>query len=211
MSLAKSQLFSLILTSWFLIIPSCYYAVDIQMQNNTFTGDLPDLSANVNLQRIDLSFNDLSGELDSKLFELPSLELLYLDHNDLEGPIPDNFGGSTSLIDIYLQDNLLTGDIPDVDPGILPNIGELFWLRHEIGLNRLHLLNSYLFFLTEEIVLGKNKLTGPVPDSICSLRSNRPNEFITLRVDCEPPTENEPPQNQCALGCCTSCVIGKLP
>ncbi len=95
------------------------------MQNNTFTGAIPDFSASENLIRVDLSFNDLSGELSSNIFELPNLELLYLDHNALEGPIPDNFGGSTSLKDIYLQDNLLTGAIPNVSGNILQNIGEL--------------------------------------------------------------------------------------
>lgn len=131
------------------------------------------------MERLDLSNNNLDGQLDTKLFEMPNLRLLYLFENELAGPIPANFGGSQSLKDIYLYDNLLTGDIPNVAEPSLSNL--------------------------EELILSQNKIGGSVPVSICDLRSTN---LERIRVDCTPES-GQPPQVACPENCCTSCRVGK--
>jgi len=153
--------------------------VTVELHNNSLNGDIPDLSESTNLKRLDLSSNELNGQLDAKLFEMPNLRLLYLFENKLIGGIPVNFGGSTSLRDIYLYDNLLTGEIPDVVDPSLSNL--------------------------EELIVSQNKIGGVVPSGICGLRSTN---LDTLRVDCTP-LSGQPPQVVCAQNCCTSCRIGK--
>ncbi|CAI0458546.1 unnamed protein product [Linum tenue] len=61
---------------------------------------------------LDLSNNQLSGEIPNSLGNLRSLKVLNLSHNSLSGPIPASFGNIKELESLDLSHNNLSGDIP---------------------------------------------------------------------------------------------------
>ncbi|CAI0430800.1 unnamed protein product [Linum tenue] len=62
---------------------------------------------------LDLSNNQLPGEIPNSLGNLRSLKVLNLSHNSLFGPIPTSFGNIKELESLDLSHNNLSGDIPE--------------------------------------------------------------------------------------------------
>ena len=139
---------------------------------------------------LNLTSNQLKGEIPPELANLTNLRLLALGGNELTGPIPTWLGGLTNLEELYLWENELTGTIP-AELGSLVNLKEL-WLPNnqltgeipaELGsLSNLELLSLSANQLTGEIPaelgsltnLGKlhlweNELTGTIPAELGSL------------------------------------------
>ena len=88
---------------------------------------------------LDLTRNNLSGQIPPELGTLSSLRLLYLGGNRLSGEIPTELGNLTNLGHLALYHNELSGVIPP-ELGNIPNLSLL--------------------------TLFGNKLTGCVPDSL---------------------------------------------
>lgn len=86
----------------------------LYLDENQLEGEIPNLSALIRLQVLDLGDNNLTGEVPSWLNGLLSLLLLYLNDNQLEGEIPD-LSARTALILLDLSGNNLTGEIPDLN------------------------------------------------------------------------------------------------
>ncbi|PNY15421.1 receptor-like protein kinase, partial [Trifolium pratense] len=63
-------------------------------------------------QTIDLSSNNLSGEVPLELFQLVQLQTLNLSHNNLIGTIPKTIGGMKNIESLDLSNNKLCGEIP---------------------------------------------------------------------------------------------------
>ena len=59
-----------------------------------------------------------------------------------------------------------------------------------------------LLSMKAELLIHNNILTGPVPDSLCELRSEY-EDFKLFHADCFPFLNVA--QNPCAFGCCTDC------
>ena len=91
------------------------------------------------VRHLDLSFNNLQGNLPAALASLTALETLDLRSNNLGGPIPADLLRSPSLRCLYLSDNSLTGPLPH-------HVGEMTAL--------------------EEMALDNNPITGPLPESL---------------------------------------------
>ncbi|KAJ4815993.1 Leucine-rich repeat transmembrane protein kinase [Rhynchospora pubera] len=62
------------------------------------------------LQKLDLSFNNITGQLPQSLFSLSTLKYLFLGNNSLTGSLPS--GKSSSLLNIDLSYNELSGSFP---------------------------------------------------------------------------------------------------
>ena len=79
-----------------------------------FTGSIPSSIFNLSsLQEISLSFNKFSGHLSSDMFDhLPQLWYLDLSRNQLSGEIPTSLFKCKELECIILRDNQLEGTIP---------------------------------------------------------------------------------------------------
>ncbi|KAH0979334.1 hypothetical protein GBA52_006511 [Prunus armeniaca] len=92
-----------------------------------------------NLQVVDLSLNQFSGEIASDIGVLSSLLSLNLSGNSLVGPIPVTIGELKALDNVDLSENRLSGSIP-------LEIGGAFSLK--------------------ELRLENNLLTGKIPTSI---------------------------------------------
>ncbi|KAK9104988.1 hypothetical protein Scep_021832 [Stephania cephalantha] len=88
--------------------------VDITLRNNTFRSRLPpEFFKNFqSLQRLDLSYNELSGQFPSSLLSLSSIQYLNLAENKLTGALPTNQKCSDGLAFVDLSLNLLSGKLP---------------------------------------------------------------------------------------------------
>jgi len=80
--------------------------------NNRFSGSLP--SELGKFLGIDLSFNDLSGNLPSDLFD-DRLSMLILNDNELTGSLPVEVITASQLTTLWLWNNELSGTIPPLN------------------------------------------------------------------------------------------------
>ncbi|XP_062182367.1 probable LRR receptor-like serine/threonine-protein kinase At1g67720 [Phragmites australis] len=80
--------------------------VELRLDGNSFSGQVPDFSECHNLQYIHLENNQLTGELPPSLGDLPNLKELYVQNNKLSGQVPRalfkrsiifNFSGNSGL------------------------------------------------------------------------------------------------------------------
>ncbi|KAH7437087.1 hypothetical protein KP509_05G055600 [Ceratopteris richardii] len=92
-------------------IPSSYSQLEglrkLSLRNCNLTGAIPDLSAMSNLTYLDLSGNRLSGQLPSDIS--PLMTVIELSHNELDGDIPDVFYKLGDLQLLSLRNNFLNG------------------------------------------------------------------------------------------------------
>ena len=93
---------------------------------------------------LDLSQNQLRGELPPAIGRLTDLQELFLWGNQLSGPIPPELGHLGNLAQMYIWANQFSGTIP-------PELGSLANL--------------------ERLVLGINELSGPIPPELGNLSS----------------------------------------
>ncbi|KAG6490436.1 hypothetical protein ZIOFF_051732 [Zingiber officinale] len=111
---------------------------------------------------IDLSHNNLSGEIPNEMMMLRGLHFLSLSNNHLTGIIPENIAVLTELFSLDLSMNNLTGTIPS-------NLSALNFLRHlNLSFNNLSgqipTGNQFLTFNDPSIYAGNKDLCGwPLP------------------------------------------------
>ena len=60
----------------------------VWLDNNNFTGPIPDLSNCTSLFDLQLSYNHFTGLVPASLMSIPSLRNVSLDNNELQGPYP---------------------------------------------------------------------------------------------------------------------------
>ncbi|XP_028760500.1 receptor-like protein EIX2 [Neltuma alba] len=117
-----------------------------------------------NLAVLNLSSNNLSGELLGCWDHFKSLQILDLSNNQLSGRIPNSMGSLSQLKQLVLQHNFFTGGLPSFE-----------------NATKLQMLD-----------LGKNDLSGPIPPSwtrdnlkeleTVSLRMNKLDENLPLHL-----------------------------
>ncbi|CAA7032063.1 unnamed protein product [Microthlaspi erraticum] len=85
----------------------------LSLSKNNLTGNIIALSNNINLQKLDLSHNSLSGQIPSSLGSVSSLRYLDLTGNSFSGTLSDDFfTNCSSLRYLSLSHNHLEGQIP---------------------------------------------------------------------------------------------------
>ncbi|OMO88199.1 hypothetical protein COLO4_20374 [Corchorus olitorius] len=120
----------------------------IDLSSNNLVGEIPDhltkLSA---LGTLNLSWNHLTGRIPENIGDLKRLETLDLSHNYLYGPIPPSMSSMTLLNHLNLSFNNLSGQIPTS--------------------------NQFQTFNDPSIYQGNLKLCGPPLSTSCSSTSNK--------------------------------------
>lgn len=140
---------------------------NINLSYNNLTGQLPEeLGKLAELNSLNLDSNNLTGEIPECISKLTSLQYLNLSFNTLEGNIPTVIGNLTSLTGLYLGYNNLTGSIPE-SIGNLTALEYLFLSTNKLEGNIPQSIGS-LTALTN-LALDSNYLTGTIPESIGNL------------------------------------------
>ncbi|XP_048433258.1 receptor-like protein 7 [Pyrus x bretschneideri] len=117
--------------------------VHLDLSANNFNGSVPSFSMAKNLTLLDLSYNQLTGQINSSLWEnLTSLVNLDLRHNLLDGTIPPSVFSLPMLQKLQLSDNEFSGKLP------------------EFG----------AIAVLDTLDLSSNKLEGPIPKSVLKFR-----------------------------------------
>ena len=129
--------------SWHGITVANGRVTGIELSHNNLQGNLPkELGELSGLTTLILSGNQLTGTISPDMGNLRFLTTLDLSRNQLTGAIPEELGNMTVIVNFYLHGNQLTGEIPD----------------SFIGLDRV-----------ERIQLHENQLSGNIPAGFSSL------------------------------------------
>ena len=150
-------------------------AVSLRLNDNFWNGTVPDVFENYGkLDFFDISNTMLSGTIPKTIFSVPTLRLVYMSKCNLIGNIPSNYADPPILRDLYLDNNKLTGTVPPIRSGKLTRLNEF--------------------------LIQGNKITGLMPDSVCSLRSEH--ILDDLWSDCG----GSSPEIECDFPeCCNRC------
>ncbi|GAU35560.1 hypothetical protein TSUD_384080 [Trifolium subterraneum] len=85
----------------------------IDLSKNNLSGEIPvKITQLIHLGALNLSWNHLTGKIPSEIGLLKDLENLDLSHNNLSGPIPPSMTSMTFLSHLNLSYNNLSGRIP---------------------------------------------------------------------------------------------------
>ncbi|KAL8122763.1 hypothetical protein AgCh_010948 [Apium graveolens] len=124
-----------------------------------FGGSVPySISGMTKIEYINLSRNQLQGQLSDMFGSLSSLSTLDLSFNSLTGDLPESFSALSSMANMYLQNNQFTGTI-----NVLANLP-------------LHNLN-----------VGNNRFSGWIPDRLKSIIQREGNSWSSGPAPPPPP------------------------
>ncbi|KAI4299952.1 hypothetical protein L6164_033372 [Bauhinia variegata] len=144
-------------------------ATTLDLSNNNFTdaSDLLCAKTAKELLLLDISNNQLWGELPRCQMHLESLVLLDLTNNNLQGTIPESVGLSTHIQSLHLGNNNFIGELPSS----LRNCTELIILD-AIQNSLSGPIPSWIGDELRQLVvlsLRSNRFSGTLPSSICHL------------------------------------------
>ena len=145
--------------------------IELDLSQNQLTGEIPaEIGRLTDLQDLDLFGNQLRGEIRPEIGSLANVTRLALWANQLTGEIPAEFGNLASLEWVALGINELSGELPP-ELGNLTNLAEAdFTLNQFSGEIPAELGN--LINLTW-LVFWSNKLSGEIPPELGNLTNLR--------------------------------------
>ena len=160
----------------------------IDVKGNGFSGSVDSamFGNSKNLQYVDLSDNEFtSTEFPSFFFDFPSLGVLDLSQNNIQGELPTDISANTQLKYLAVQTNGLTGDIP-YNLVNLKNLTHLNLGQNDfIGMFPLHLsrmTNLAVLYLPDLPGLDAGRMPDEFIDlaqlKILSLRNTNRNYFL---------------------------------
>ncbi|KAK4392346.1 putative inactive leucine-rich repeat receptor-like protein kinase IMK2 [Sesamum angolense] len=118
---------------------------ELNLSQNQIKGDIPEgLGSLSRLKSIDISNNAINGSVPESLFKLSSLVTINLENNYLDGQIPESIEQLRNLSILDLSNNKFQGQIP----GVIGNITSITFLD-----------------------LSENNLTGEIPISLINLHN----------------------------------------
>ncbi|XAR62312.1 Non-specific serine/threonine protein kinase [Bertholletia excelsa] len=147
-------------------LSACRSLTFLNLTHNLFTGGIPDIPGD-NLQFLYLSGNNFWGEIPATLAESLCFSLVELDlsFNNLSGNVPESLGSCSALQLLDISNNNFSGELPIgtfLKMGSLKNISLAF--NHFDGT-----LSDKFSELTslETLDVSSNNLSGFIPRGIC--------------------------------------------
>ncbi|XP_061353238.1 receptor kinase-like protein Xa21, partial [Gastrolobium bilobum] len=146
----------------------------VNLSHNSLSGSLPDEVGQLkNINVLDVSENQLYGNIPGTIRDCSSLEYLYLQGNSFHGIIPSSLASLKGLRHLDLSRNHLSGSIPDV----LQNISFLEYLNVSFNMLDGEVPTEGVFRNASELVVtGNNKLCGGVLElhlPLCPVKSEK--------------------------------------
>ncbi|XP_076913729.1 pollen receptor-like kinase 3 [Bidens hawaiensis] len=87
----------------------------ISLENNSFSGPIPEFNRLGSLKGLYLSMNQYSGKIPNGYFtEMTSMKKIWFDGNKFTGEIPGSIAELPNLVELHLEDNQFTGKIPGI-------------------------------------------------------------------------------------------------
>ena len=140
----------------------------IDLSQNNLQGQIPpDIAVLSSLRELNLSHNDLTGSIPSVIGYLTNLTSMDLSWNHLVKYIPSSIGQLTHLETIRLNDNRLHSHIPN-QVGYLRQLQSLYLHDNEMITGRLPKVLTALPFLTT-LTVNATFVSGRIPSALCDL------------------------------------------
>ena len=155
------------LRQWYGVTIGAGRVVELDLSQNQLSGEIPaDIGQLTGLTNLDFFGNQLTGEIPPSIGNLDKVTRLSLWANQLSGSIPAELGDMESLEWVALGINELTGEIP-------AELGNLTTLTHmDFTLNQLSgPIPAELGNLPNVVWIGlwSNQLSGPIPAELGNL------------------------------------------
>ncbi|XVE89471.1 hypothetical protein DITRI_Ditri19aG0203800 [Diplodiscus trichospermus] len=141
-------------------IGSCKTLWRLILKQNNLRGVLPEFAENPNLAHMDISENNITGQIPSSLGNCRNLTSINLSMNQLTGFIPSELGNLADLQLLNISHNFLEGSLPSQ----LSNCIKME--KFDVGFNSLNgLLLSALtsWKRLSTLILSENQFTGGIP------------------------------------------------
>lgn len=159
---------------------------NINLTNNNLVGNIPVELGNLNsLIELMLPSNSLTGSIPPELSNLDRLTILELSTNNLTGNIPPELGNLSNLESLLLRTNQLTGSIP-AELGNLNNLVYLSLFTNQLTGSIPSELGDFVNL--NYLGLSNNQLTGSIPSELGSLVN-----LLELRLNDNQLTGSIPP------------------
>ena len=161
--------------------------IELDLSQNQLNGEIPaELGGLTDLEELDLFGNQLRGEIPPELGYLANVTRLSLWANQLSGSIPPELGNLASLEWFALGINQLSGEIPP-ELGNLTNLGQVDFTLNQLSGE----IPPELGNLTNLTWLGlwSNRLSGEIPRELGNLT-----ELTHLDLDLNRLTGEIPPE-----------------
>ncbi|MFQ6628014.1 hypothetical protein Gotur_007839 [Gossypium turneri] len=149
-----------------ILLPPKIQSIDIS-ENEQLMGQLPEFPANNALQSLLLSYTNFSGKLPQSIGNLKFLTDLELYYCNFFGPIPSSIANLSHLVNLYLGWNKLSGSIHS-SLFTLPSLKSLSPGENQL-VGKIDEFPNASSSLIQELSIGNNYLTGPIPKSILQL------------------------------------------
>ena len=141
----------------------------ISLNNNSFTGSMPEFNRIGFLKALFIQGNKFSGDIPPEYFQgMRSLKKVWLSDNQFTGNIPSSLTQVPSLLELHLENNQFSGVIPDLN---------------NPSLEKLDLSNNKLEGAIPVSLLKFNESTFSGNSGLCGEKVGKP---------CEPPTVPSP-------------------
>jgi len=139
----------------------------LNLSLNDLSGNIPTTLGNLSqLGFLNLGVNQLSGSIPAALSNLSNLRYLWLYDNQLGGSIPAELGNLNNLFFLWLNDNQLSGSIPAA-LGNLSKLIELSLFNNQLSGSIPAALGNLSNLQT--LALHKNSLSGDIPAELGNL------------------------------------------
>lgn len=142
-------------------------------RSGSYKGDILNL-----MSGLDLSCNNLTGEIPHELGNLSSLHALNLSHNELQGTIPKGFSNLSQIESLDLSYNRLSGEIPSELTQL--NFLAVFTVVHNNFSGRVPDPKQQFGTFDETSYDGNPFLCGPLLKKKCSINPELPYSPVAL-------------------------------